>query len=243
MKNLFFLFAAALMIFTTSCREDDASLELNFTNTFGTEPVVLGETYDLNGVNIQFDKIKYFVSDIKLEGDDNNVDLVDVDYLNFEDSGNLENATDGKSIFIKKVETGTYNSVTMNLGLTSELNDLPREDVPSDSPLNDGGYWAPWASYIFATVELKADLDGDAIFEHNLVYHVGGNEARRDVRFDNPVQVSGGDEPKVGFAFDLKQALDGFDIENITDVHSQKDIMNQLADKFQDSFRFNFFIR
>lgn len=243
MKNLLFLFAAAFVLFTSSCREDDASLELNFTNTYGTEPLVLGETYDLNGVNIQFDKVRYFVSDIKLESDDSNVDLVDVDYLNFEDSGNLENATNGKSIFIKDVETGEYNSVSMNLGLTAALNDLPREDVPSDSPLNDGGYWAPWASYIFATVEFKADLDRDDIFEHNLVYHVGGNEARRVVIFDNTVQVSGGDEPRVGFAFDLKQALDGFDIENITAVHSQKDIMNDLADKFQDSFRFNFFIR
>lgn len=244
MKNLLFLFAAALVIFTTSCGNDEGSLELNFVNTYEGEPIVLGDAYQFNdNVNIQFDKIRYFVANVQLMDGGTATELVDVDYLNFEDSATPDLASAGKTLIINDIEAKSYDGIEMNIGLTQTQNDSKREDVPAASPLNDGNYWAPWESYIFITLEMRADLDNDDIFEHNLVYHMGGNQAIRTKSFSKEVDVMDGKTTTLNFELDIKDVLiqngQEFDIFNITAVHTDKDIMEELADKVQAAFKLN----
>lgn len=241
MKNYlsFFSFLAVILLFS-SCNDEAGTVDLNFVVNYDGEPIVYGNEYEYaNGIKIQFDNIKYFISNIQLEESGSSTELSDVEFLQFDGLQNETLSAEGLTISTKNIESKEYDGITINIGLTKALNDINPSDADSESPLLDGNYWSSWGSYIFYTISGKADLDGDGVFEHNLVYHIGGEESIQVKKFDKKIDVLGGKDNVLKFEFDLKDALmaDGvpFDIEAVSQLHTDRVIMAAFAENLRDA--------
>ena len=241
-KFLAFLPFAALLIFTSSCKEETGSIDLNFVTTYDGEPIIYGNEYDFaDGVKLKFDNIKFFVSNIQLEEDGGSFSSIkEVEFVDFENAQNATLAAEGLGFSVDGIDEKSYKGISMNIGLTKQLNDTPKSDAESNSPLQNGSYWSTWASYIFISISAKADLDQDGTFEHNLVYHAGGEEAINTREFDKEIDVIGGKSTTLNFEFDLKKAFmpNGvpFDIQNVSQLHTDKVIMANFAKNVNASF-------
>jgi len=243
MKNfLAFLPLALLLILTSSCGEESGSIDLNFVTTYDGEPIIYGDEYEFaDGVKLTFDNIKFFVSNIQLEEDGGSFSSIkEVEFIDFENSQNEILAAEGLGFSADGIDEKTYKGISMNIGLTKQLNDTPKSDADGNSPLQIGTYWSNWESYIFVSIAAKADLDQDGTFEHNLVYHLGGEESINTRAFDKEIDVIGGKSTTLNFEFDLKKAFmpNGvpFDIKNISELHSDRVIMADFAEKVTASF-------
>lgn len=243
MRNfLSFLTLSLVLIFASSCKEETGSVDLNFVATYNGEPIIYGNEYDFaDGVKLQFDDIKFFVSNVQLEEDGGSFSTVkDVDFVEFRNAQNSTLAAEGIGVSGDQIEAKSYKGIRMNIGLTKELNDTKKADADGDSPLQTGSYWSNWESYIFVSISARADLDSDGTFEHNLVYHLGGEESINTREFDKNIDVTGGDVTTLNFDFDLKKAFmpDGipFNIEAIPTIHKERVIMGKFAKDVNASF-------
>lgn len=241
MKNFLALFPfLAVVLLFSSCNKEDGTVDLNFVINYGGEPIVYGNEYEYtDGIKIQFDNVKYFISNIQLEESGSSTQISDVEFLQFDGLQNETLSAEGLTISSDKIKSKEYDGITMNIGLTKALNDINPADADSNSPLLDGNYWSGWGSYIFYTISGKADLDGDGVFEHNLVYHIGGKESIQVKSFDKKIDILGGKEKVLNFEFDLKEALMPggipFDIEAVSQLHTDRVVMAAFAENLRDA--------
>lgn len=247
-KFIYLLPLIALSIF--SCKDKDAepgdgNLELNFVATYDGQPIATnGTMYDYqNDQKIQFDNIRFFIAEIELENSDgSSTSLSEVELIDL--SGKDEvTAAAGESVIFEGIAGGDYKSITFYLGLSERLNNLKPSEVDDRSPLLDGNYWSGWGSFIFSTIEGKADLDQDNMAEHNLVYHIGGNQSVRPKTFPGELSIDGDNTTKLNFTLDLKDMFmangQPFDIEEYKSIHTQTDVMEDLADRMKGAFTRN----
>jgi len=240
-KFIYLLPIIALSIF--SCKsEDQGNLELNFVATFDGQPIATdGTLYGYqNDQKIQFERIKFFIAEIELENTDGSVTSVsDVELIDLSGKDDVTAAV-GESLVFEKIKTGDYNGITFHVGLSERLNNQNPSEVDGASPLHDGTYWSDWGSYIFTSISGKADLNQDDIPEHNMVYHIGGNESIRPKNFPGAVSIQGGSTTQLNFTFDLREMLMAngipFNIEEFNAVHTDKVIMEDLADRMVGAF-------
>ncbi len=244
-KFIYLLPFIALTIF--SCGDDDAvgDLELNFVATYDGQPVATdGTFYDYqNDQKIQFENIRFFIAEIELENNDgSSTSLSEVELINLSGKDAVT-AAEGESVSFEEIKGGDYKSITFHIGLSERLNNLKPADIEATSPLQDGTYWSGWGSFIFSTVEGKADLDNDGIAEHNMVYHIGGNQSVRPKTFAGEVEIKNNKTTTLNFEIDLKDMFMGngqpFDIEKFSAIHTETDVMEDLADRMTEAFNRN----
>ena len=242
MKKLFY-FLPFIILSIFSCKSDgEGDLELNFVATYDGQPVSTnGNLYDYqNGQRIQFDKIKFFIAEIEVENNDgSSTSLSEVELIDLSGKDDIT-AADGESVVFEKIKGGDYKSVTFYIGLSERLNDLKPSEIDASSPLQDGTHWPDWGSFIFTTITGKADLDQDGIAEHNMVYHIGGNQSVRPKTFSGNLSIKDGKTTKLNFTLDLKDMFmannQPFDIELYKAIHTQEDVMVDLADRMLGAF-------
>ncbi len=244
-KFIYLLPFIALTIF--SCGDEDTvgDLELNFVATYGGQPIATdGSFYDYqNDQKIQFDEIKFFIAEIELENKDGSATSIsEVERIDLSRKDEVTAAA-GESVIFEKIKGGDYKSITFHIGLSERLNNLTPSDIDARSPLQDGTYWPDWGSFIFTTITGKADLDNNGITDHNLVYHIGGNQSVRPKSFAGEVKIEDNRITKLDFTVDLKEMFmangQPFDIENFSAIHTEPEIMEDLADRMIGAFTRN----
>ena len=245
MKKLLFLSALFTLIFA-SCDEgtnpDTGSIEINFSATYGGQPLATdGTVYPFNDMELQFERIKFFIGEIELVGIDGSITPIS-DVEIFDLAGKTaETAVDGESVILNNIDAGEYQAVNFYVGLSERLNNLRPSEVPAKSAQNDGTYWSDWGSFIFSSIAGKEDLNQDGTLEHNIVYHIGGNDAIRQKSFPGTVFLEGGELTTLNFEIDLRDMFMGdgvpFDVVNYNQVHQKSEIMLDLADRMQASIQ------
>lgn len=149
-------------------------VDLVFQANFGDEILEYGKTYVQDGgVAFDISKSDFFITDVRLTADDGTeITLFDYAQVDFEVApGGTRLISDNR------VNFGNYESITMGIGLNSDLN----SQKPSDFSANDilGGsshYWTAWDSYIFSKQEGRYDSDGDGITDTGWVVHTGTDD-------------------------------------------------------------------
>ncbi len=148
---------------------------VNFKAYYEGNPLVMNQTYDYNGIDIQFSKVRFFVSEISLIQAGAETEIEDVEMIDITSSNTNETAAiAGFNMGSRTVPAGVYDGVKIGLGVTSDNNSLLPAEFSSTHPLGDeSDYWPVWNSYIFSKLEGRYDADGDGMFEGSLVYHIG----------------------------------------------------------------------
>lgn len=245
MKNLIYLFAFAILFIAASCGDDEAplgdtgSVDMNWLAVYGDDPLVMTlQKYDyLDGQKIKIDDFNFFISNVTLVEESNNdeVELIDIEYVNFAEDGSVEDAQTAKTFSANLIPVGNYSAVRIGFGVPDDLNKESSTQLGSDHPLVKGGtWWADWDSYIFTRINGTYDIDGNGDFDENdaaISHHLGGDFAYKTITFDKAMVVEAGKTLNLDFLFDIEKfySPDGAAFVDLTDPAKQK--THNLANK------------
>lgn len=192
--SIFLLLAA--ISFTACEKETDENktqtLEIAFKAEYNEQPLQMyqDQTITETGLTaIQFKRLEFFLSNIKLKSASTTHELTDVAYVDLTNKTTLEGATEGIVMTYEDVPVGNYTSIEMGFGLPDAVNETTPGDYSSDSPLAvNGNYWASWSSYILSKIEggaTKSDSTSVAF-----LYHSGVNGMLNTKEFTHSIEVS-----------------------------------------------------
>lgn len=273
---------AALAFTMTSCEkevlkevekivyaEQAGSLTLNFDSRFGAENFELDKKYPYQLTNasgtfdmeFEFDRFRYWVSNVKLVTATGEEVLIPHSYYLIEETGEIsiphlvtENkypATKREAVEIKGVAAGEYSGVKFSIGVAPRYNDNITLSSGELGILNGMGFsdgWMWFTSYIFQNLQGKVhwaaspdrDNEGNPIITKSLRWDSGSNElyigAERSFAFPNSVKIDAQNAGRINFEVDVKELLETTDLPWANNVISQskKDLMKAFRDALLD---------
>lgn len=185
MKNYFTL-TTVILLSTFSFAQN--SLELNLSHIYDGENFVYEQIYtDDQGRAIQFDRVQYYFSRIKITHDGGQeTSLADVFVLT---NGNVTN-----------YELGNYNidqieKVDFNLGLDYNTNHGNSSNYPSQHPLGPQSPLMDWgwpSGYFFLVINGKVDSNNDGVPNKTFELQCYGDDMLTKLDLESNFQVNDG---------------------------------------------------
>lgn len=244
MKKFFLLLGPALILLSSCSKSGD--FELNIKPTFKNAPLVLNETQNLGAIDVKFENLTFYISEIALinkKGEE--ISLIDVDFIQL-NSFDLAGAESGKSLIFRDLEAGGYEKIKFSIGVPSDLNAMSPGDFGVSEPLGrTDHFWEPWGSYIFSKIEGNADVDKDGVFDLKFFYHTGSDALFRSFEITEDIVINNNEVTKFELSIDYNEVLkqaDGsyFDIPNFPRNHNPEelDIITQLVDNYLNAITY-----
>lgn len=162
------------LIALNSCSNDDNSMEeitgngnaqINFDARVGTADFVLNRPFVVNRQTLEFDKLRYWVSDIKLINDKNETVAVDNSYFLIEETAAITvqegdftyPAKKRELVDLKALPSGKYTKLVFAVGVDAVRNDNMSLQAGELSQLNGmtNVSWMWHTSYIFSALSGK----------------------------------------------------------------------------------------
>ena len=178
-----------LLVVFTSCKDkvepepnepEMAQLSVSVQPVFGGEILFLDSTYStIEGYDVQFTDLKFFAEDVRGAS------------AQLKDASLFDYRVTGTNLFTGEGTPEDFTLLEGNLGVQASLNGSDPSAFPNENPLNisnsGGMHWGWNPGYIFMKVEAKVDTipDGVALFDHNVVFHVGKDENMQTLSFSN----------------------------------------------------------
>jgi len=249
MKNIFFFIMLIGLFTSTSCKDENpgtletvGDVNLKFKAFFGEEPLVMNQAYSyIDGTPIKFSKFQFYISNVSLGQTTGGVtEAAEVDLIDFTDSTDPTMAAEGISMIGSDIPVGDYSMINFGIGVAADLNRTEPADYGNTHPLSETAhYWAGWESYIFTKIEGKMDLNNDGVFDdQTIVYHLGGDQAFRDMSFPKPFVVEEDGTTTVNLDIDLRKILarsdsDYLDIASNPNIEEDTELASYLMDNHQ----------
>lgn len=249
--NKLLVFLLCTVIFT-ACKDDEkteitekSSLSINFYAKMGDKSIVLEETMGiLNGNNLRFSKLGFFISDFSLTTNNgaNVTDIFDLNHIDFSNNKTLALAEQGVTINNDQIPVGNYTGIKFSFGVNSDFNAQAPSDFAATHPAgNSDLYWNAWESYIFSTTEGRLDTQGDDNFDKLFVWHTGSNDALRIVNLPIDIEISQDGDATIDITLDLETLLLSEDSVNpleVDQLHTAESLSSMLmvSDLYQRSF-------
>ncbi|OFZ43347.1 MAG: hypothetical protein A3D92_24275 [Bacteroidetes bacterium RIFCSPHIGHO2_02_FULL_44_7] len=173
----------------SACKEDKVDdpvepvqplLRITVQPTYGSETLYLDSTYITpEGYEVQFTELRFYMG----EPANNGISFMDAALFDYRERGNLLAEVVGKH--------EDFPALQGFLGIASSSNHADPAAFPNASMLNIANandmHWGWSNGYIFMKVEAKVDTiqDGIPLFDHNVVFHIGGDENLKSLNFPN----------------------------------------------------------
>ncbi|MEM8527374.1 MAG: MbnP family protein [Bacteroidota bacterium] len=210
MKKTFFrlLCLSFVVLSFSNCEKDkEGTLELQFKLMYDGQPLAMFDKHDYpDGSSIFFDRFNLFLSNSSLMKEGEKAFAFDVQLLDFSEIQDMEAAQKGLTVNLGEFPIGSYDGLEMGVGIAPELNKTSPKDYSSSHPLANN-YWHQWDSYIFMTIEGKADVSGDGMHDLLLTYHIGKDEAFSSRQYQTPFEIEGGKKTTLEMQIDLLDIL------------------------------------
>lgn len=234
------LFALGLgLLFLGSCNKV-GDFELNFKPLMKGEPLVLNQSYPFGELNLKFENLAFYLSDLSLVNDDGEeVALTDIEFISL-NAFDLSSAQSGQVLSYLEIPADNYTKLKFSIGVPEDLNKQTPEDFNVSDPLGKTDYyWGPWASYIFSKTEGNADTNGDGDFDLKYFYHTGSDALFRFFELEQDIVITNKNTKRLELYLDYDDLLrneDGsyFDIATFPRNHNPEDldIITQLVDNY-----------
>ena len=235
-NSVFFLLAVVLI---SSCHKPkDGNFTLQIKAKYGDQSFVTGSSNtDPQGRRIQIEKLKFYLSHIKLIKTDNSeIELKEVALCDFTDPNSLRINVDGVK--------GDFKAIRFGCGVDSVQNLTDPNSITDDAnPLSNysGMYWG-WLKYQFQILEARCDTTttGSGVFNWFPLYHIGLNPQYRQVELSKTYSVCCDNAFTLNLVLDVKKIFYGstqtLDIisESTTQMGAQDNPL--IAPKFVDNF-------
>lgn len=235
MKNLKnYILSAAVLVAFMSCSSDDDNpvannVTLEFNNTFGATPIVLGDATSASatvntsdeGQTHHFEEVKYVISNIRLI----KADGTEIPY-------NVNDLDNGATVInhalpetlnyvMSDIPVGDYSEIRFGLGVKSELNTLDEASFPNfyaSAGENDTEmHWEWGTGYRFTKIEGFYGSNNDVLSIHSGSTVEGeegsytqGVDAYRDITLTLPTNATvGNSAPTITINADFDYLLSG----------------------------------
>lgn len=231
------LTSVVLILGLTSCQKEDPVecvtdstsseriLSFTYDHLWGTEAFEYNTVYDVNGVNVQFTDVRFYLSNFVAMDDEGTLDTLNGVILVDAES------PDAEAIGI--VDLDHIHMLNFILGLDSLTNHA--DPIEAEAPLNDPTMhwtWNPDAGYKFVRVDGFMDPDGDGDFEAFEI-HVATDALKRDMSLMVHQNVHGPID--VGVTVHYDQFFEGVDFNALEGTHGDTPTTNQIANNIQTS--------
>lgn len=220
-----------------SCEYDTSSkVMLHVHSKMGTQDFAYGtEVSNWEGRKVKFSRVQAYLSGFKFHGD-NGMEMIDDSYIL---------TKPGTMMYeIGQLPNGHYDDFMFSVGVDSTANRLTDPaSWPSEHALSsnnpDHAFWSWNTGYIFIVLEGQVDtteaMNGTA--NASFVYHVGLDEMKRDIMFNEHQDVE--DDVTINVQFDYLKLLDGIDMRASLVTHSMGDgkpMATAIADNVDGAF-------
>lgn len=178
-----------LSLILMSCRHDhtatppdpnDTHLTVTLQPMWGNDLLYIDSVYTTSeGYLVKFENLKCFMENVR-----NDTEVLI-------DAGLFDYAARGTKVFQTQADPSKFGSLEANLGVDSHINHNDPTAFPSNSWLNilnaNDMHWNWSPGYIFIKVEAKVDTipDANQVFDHTVVFHVGGDANIQSLSFQN----------------------------------------------------------
>jgi len=210
------------------------NIAFHFHPTVGDETLVYGNTHNINGLDVRFDEIRFYMTELELTINDK-AQAFDNAFIVTETTGDQEA---GKAI------AGQLTKVAFNIGVPSDLNSADPALLPADNPLSADSpfvqHWNWTAGYIFLKLEGVVDVNGDGTFDTDteaLSVHGGFNDNLQRIELDTD-QTIDKENFEMHLEFDVAKFFENYDLPN--NLFSRPDnnpeaaaaVLNNVEDAF-----------
>lgn len=235
----------ALFVFTalalSSCKKDEeteemitplpgviiptSTIQVNPIHLWEGTPFELGTTYTIDGVDVQFDEVRFYLSKFMM------TDMMDITEPG--ETAILVSAASTSPMSIGGTSLNHVHSLGFLFGLDSITNhqDPTLALAPLNDPLMHWG-WNPDSGYKFLKVEGSADINSDG----NMVpfsIHAATDALRRDLSVMLMMDLAEGMN-ELQLNIDYAQMFEGVDFANLSGTHGASDLTNGIADNIQN---------
>ncbi len=217
----------------------------------GNEDFSLNKDFTIGGTTYNFEKLRYWVSNVVLVSEKGTEYAAPDSYFLMEEVGNLDltgtfsdknivyPAKKREEVILSKVPAGSYSSIRFSVGVDQKHNDnlslQPGELSISNGMSNISWMWH--TSYIFSSIGGKAGTDAK-----KFVAETGLNDNYKTVTvaLSSPLKVEAGGSPQVVINLDVSKVLEGVDpVTTPTIGAGQPEVMKTIANNFsQKAFSF-----
>lgn len=213
--------------------ETDGRVVLKMHYMIGENEVSPGDTYQLNGLDVSFDRLQFYVHDITFYTDD-----PDSEGLVLEDfyilAGLGANEFDLGEVALQHIHTMKFKigvDPVTNAQSEDEFISRPASDPLSPQSPTMHWSWAVGSGYKFIAME------GQYNGQEEFVYHTATDQLLREtpmimVHEDNPLNG----EIELHLKLDLEQVFNGIDIQATPVAHGINGSNGLLSDNFSAAF-------
>ena len=243
MRKLLFL---ALIGFSLASCNKTGDFDLSFHATWDSNPLVLNESQSYGDLNLKFENLTFYLSDVSLTNDDGEtIELSDVEFVEL-NSFTETDAINGQTFSFTDLPAGKYTKFSFSIGVPPDLNATTPEDYNVSDVLGKTDYyWGPWASYIFSKIEGNADTDGNGEFDLKFFYHTGSNALFRSFEINRDIIIDDKNPTNLELYIDYDVLLrdeneDYFNISEFPKNHKPEDLdaLTALVDNYVKAIKF-----
>ncbi|WP_439555554.1 MbnP family protein [Dyadobacter sp.] len=228
-RFLTFALAAALL---TSCSDNDdnqivtpvtpGDLAITLDTRVGSEDFALNKDFAIGGQTLNFNKFRYWVSNVVLVDTKGSEYVVPQSYYLMEEVGDLDlsgtindkmtyPANKRETITLKDIPAGEYKTIKFSIGVDSKYNDnlsLKAGELTIANGMSNIA-WMWHSSYLFTSVggTVKKGADSKAF-----TAETGLNANYKSLSIDLPAPVNSSTSKGVVLNLDVTKVLDGIDV-------------------------------
>lgn len=238
------LFFAVLFLFN-GCKSEDpklpdstkyANVKVTFVPVVNGSPFYMDSVYNsdtLQDYKYYFELFKFYISDLKFTNSNGELLAEDVALMDF--GYNVPRF----AFEVNLEQEGSFDSVSMGIGLDPVQNASDPITFPADHPLSSsqGTHWDWTSMYRFIMIEGKIDTTNTGSnFNLGFAVHTGFNKNYRRLSFAKPTKLEKGKKYELTFEVDIHKIL--FNTDHPTDFrtnsvsHSDNALNTLLADNF-----------
>ncbi|NQX41067.1 hypothetical protein SAMN05421820_107398 [Pedobacter steynii] len=234
MKKISTILSLSVLLFTACSKDKDpinaidanGKTTLSFDAVFGNQDFALNTDFTASGKTYNFNKFRYWISNVVLVGSNGTEFKVPGSYYLLEETGaiNLKGvnndlpttvypATKREDVVLKDIPAGDYKSIKFSVGVDPKYNDnlslLSGELSPLNGMTNVSWMWL--TSYIFTSVTGKV-TEGPT--SKTLKIETGLNANYKTVALDLPkaLSINATTSSHLVLNVDVAKALDGLDV-------------------------------
>ncbi len=244
-----FLFVFSLLaVLSCKKKKDEApktiemeTIRIEVSPKFGVSALHLDSVYQTpEGYDVKFTDIIFYVTSLK----NGNSVLSNAALFDLRATGNLLLETNANH--------ANFNQIQGFLGVESTLNHADPSAFPTNSPLNimnaNTMHWGWNPGYIFFKIEAKLDTinDGNPLFDHQIAFHVGTDNAIQNMASSNLTWSLSGGKYVNTWTLDmltfLNNGVQSIDLktENFTHSGTGSEVLTQkVSDMFKSALQMN----
>lgn len=186
-------------------------LSFHFQPVLDGATLTYGGTSNINGLDVRFDQIRFYMTDLELTISEN--------AQTFDDIFIITEMNDEKSL--GQEVRGDLTKVAFNVGVPESMNGVDPATLPADNPLSADSpfiqHWNWTAGYKFLVMEGRVDTNGDGTYEdtpeETMSIHCGFNSNLKRIEL-NTTQTLNSDNHELHLEFDVAKFFAGYDLAN-----------------------------